>query len=42
MELLKTMNEYKVDTEAQAVDLIEDAKQKSRGIVTYKTTYKSK
>ena len=41
MELLKTTNEYKVDTEAQAVDLIENAKEKSKGIVTYKTTYKS-
>jgi hypothetical protein len=41
MELLKTTNEYKVDTEEQAVDLIESAKAKSKGIVTYKTTYKT-
>lgn len=42
MELLKTTNEYKVATEAEAVDLIENAKQASKGIVTYKTTYKTK
>lgn len=42
MELLKTTNEYKVATEAEAVDLIENAKQTSKGIVTYKTAYKTK
>lgn len=42
MELLKTTNEYKVDTEPEAVDLIENAKQTSKGIVTYKITYKTK
>lgn len=42
MELLKTVNEYKVDTEPEAVDLIENAKQISKGIVTYKITYKTK
>ena len=41
-ELLKQTFTYKVATEEDAVALIEDEKAKSRGLVTYKTTYKTK
>ena len=42
MELLKETFTYKVDSEPDAVALIEREKAKSRGLVTYKTTYKTK
>lgn len=41
-DLLKQTFTYKVDTEADAVALIESEKAKSRGLVTYKTAYKTK
>lgn len=41
-ELLKQTFTYKVANEEDAVALIEDEKAKSRGLVTYKTTYKTK
>ena len=42
-ELLKQTFTYKVATEEDAVaPLIEDEKAKSKGLVTYKTTYKTK
>lgn len=41
-ELLKQTFTYKVATEEDAVALIEDEKAKSKGLVTYKTTYKTK
>lgn len=42
MELLKETFTYRVDTEPEAVALIEREKAKSRGLVTYKTSYKTK
>lgn len=42
MELLKQTFTYKVPTEEAAVELIEQEKEKSRGLVTYKTDYKTK
>lgn len=41
-ELLKQTFTYKVPTEEDAVALIEDEKAKSRGLVTYKTDFKTK
>ena len=41
-ELLKQTFTYKVPTEQDAVALIEDEKAKSRGLVTYKTDFKTK
>jgi hypothetical protein len=41
-ELLKQTFTYKVTNEEDAVALIEDEKAKSRGLVTYKTAYKTK
>lgn len=41
-ELLKQTFTYKVATEEDAVILIEEEKAKSKGLVTYKTTYKTK
>lgn len=41
-ELLKQTFTYKVGTEPEAVALIEKEKAKSHGLVTYKTTYKTK
>ena len=40
--LLKETFEFRVDTEESAVALIEDHKNKSSGLVTYKTTYRTK
>ena len=40
-DLMKESKQYRVDTEEQAVRLIENAKENSNGIVTYKTTYKN-
>lgn len=40
--LLKETFEYRVDTEAEAVQLIEKEKAQSKGLVTYKTAYKTK
>lgn len=42
MELLKQTFTYKVESEQEAVTLIENEKAKSKGLVTYKTTYKTK
>jgi hypothetical protein len=42
MELQKQTFTYKVPTEEAAVELIEEEKEKSRGLVTYKTDYKTK
>jgi hypothetical protein len=41
-DLLKQTFTYKVPTEQDAVALIEDEKSKSRGLVTYKTDFKTK
>jgi hypothetical protein len=41
-DLLKQNFTYKVSTEDDAVELIEQEKAKSRGLVTYKTDYKTK
>lgn len=41
-ELLKQTFTYKVPTEEDVVALIEDEKSKSRGLVTYKTDFKTK
>ncbi|MFA5520050.1 MAG: hypothetical protein WDA74_12415 [Spirochaetota bacterium] len=42
MELLKETFTFKVPDEPAAVQLIDAEKAKSRGLVTYKTTYKTK
>ena len=42
MELLKQTFTYKVESEQEAVTLIENEKAKSKGLVTYKTAYKTK
>lgn len=41
-ELLKQTFTYKVPTEQDVVALIEDEKEKSEGLVTYKTDFKTK
>lgn len=41
-DLLKQTFTYRVETEDAAVALIEEEKAQSRGLVTYKTTYKTK
>ena len=41
-DLLKQTFTYKVPTEDDVVALIEDEKSKSRGLVTYKTDFKTK
>jgi hypothetical protein len=41
-DLLKQTFTYRVPTEEDAVALIEEEKAKSRGLVTYKTAYKTK
>lgn len=42
MILRKLTHEMRVETEEEAVQVIEDFKSKSKGLVTYKTTYKEK
>jgi hypothetical protein len=42
MELQKETFVFKVDSEEAAVELIEEQKEKTRGLVTYKTDYKTK
>ena len=42
MELLKQTFTYQVGTENEAVSLIENEKEQSKGLVTYKTSYKTK
>lgn len=41
-DLLKQTFTYKVPTEEDVVALIEDEKQQSKGLVTYKTDFKTK
>ena len=41
-ELLKETFTYQVDEEKDAVALIEEEKERSKGLVTYKTAYKTK
>lgn len=41
-DLLKQTFTYRVEDESSAVNLIEDEKAKSKGLVTYKTAYKTK
>jgi hypothetical protein len=40
-DLMKESKQYRVDTETQVVELIENAKDESSGVVTYKTNFKS-
>lgn len=41
-DFIKETFEFKVETEEEAVDLINDFKDKSTGIVSYKTVYRTK